>query len=90
MEMVFIACEQHFNMRAIDIEFKLPQPNYTIDTLVRLEEKFPKHAFTILMGGDNLQSLPKWKNYSQILKNYPIYVYNRPGSENFPDLKWQY
>ncbi len=64
-----------------DIEFKLPKPSYTIDTLVHLSEKYPQHQFTLIMGGDNVASLPKWKNYEILLRDYPIYVYKRPNYE---------
>ena len=53
-----------------DIEFKLSQPNYTVNTLVHLEEKFPEHTFSLIMGEDNLNSLHKWKNYEVILQNH--------------------
>jgi nicotinate-nucleotide adenylyltransferase len=85
-EMVYRACEDHFDMKAVDIEFKMPQPSYTIDTLVRLTEKYPNRSFVVLMGGDSLQSINKWKNYTEILKNYWIYVYKRPGHDNFKQL----
>ena len=63
-----------------DIEFKLPQPNYTVNTLAHLQEKFPKHEFSLIMGEDNLNSLHKWKNYEVILQNHHIYVYPRLNS----------
>ena len=64
-----------------DIEFKMAQPSYTIDTLVRLKEQNPRNDYALIMGADNLQNFHKWKNYDQILKNYAIYVYPRPGIE---------
>ena len=64
-----------------DIEFKMPQPSYTIDTLVRLKENNPKNEYAIIIGADNLQNFHKWKNYEQILEDYSIYVYPRPGFE---------
>ncbi|MBT8233982.1 MAG: nicotinate-nucleotide adenylyltransferase [Saprospiraceae bacterium] len=67
------------NIKASDIEFKLPKPSYTIDTMVYLEEKYPQHQFCLIMGGDNLASFHKWKNYEKLLENYPIYVYRRPN-----------
>ena len=57
----------------------MPKPSYTIDTLVRLKEDYPQNEYALIMGADNLQSLHKWKNYEQILENYSIYVYPRPG-----------
>lgn len=73
--------ENSTKLKASDIEFKLQQPNYTIHTLTHLEEKYPKHIFSLIMGSDNLESLPKWKNYEQILSQHTIYVYPRKGFE---------
>jgi len=64
-----------------DIEFKMPTPSYTIDTLVRLKENHPENEYAIIIGADNLQNFHKWKNYEQILEDYSIYVYPRPGFE---------
>jgi nicotinate-nucleotide adenylyltransferase len=80
-EMVFKAIEDDFEMKAIDVEFKMPQPSYTIDTLVRLKEKYPEHDFVVIMGGDSLESIQKWKNYETLLSDYQIYVYKRPGAK---------
>jgi len=76
-EMVYRATESYNTLTPSNIEFKLPQPNYTINTLVHLEEKYPQHEFALIMGEDNLKSFHKWKNYEQILKGYSIYVYPR-------------
>jgi nicotinate-nucleotide adenylyltransferase len=62
-----------------DIEFSMPQPSYTIDTLVRLKEQQSEHEFALIMGADNLQNFHKWKNFDQILEDYSIYVYPRHG-----------
>lgn len=78
LNMVKIAIDDNPALRACDIEFNLPQPSYTVNTLTYLKEKYPKKEFVLLMGGDNLESLHKWKNYEQILDNYQIYVYDRP------------
>lgn len=75
--MVKLAVENHPKFKASDVEFKLSQPSYTIHTLTHLKEKYPKKSFHLIMGMDNLQSLPKWKNYEQIIKNHTIYVYPR-------------
>ena len=77
LEMVFRATKAYTKLRPSDIEFGLPQPNYTINTLVHLGEKFPEHTFSLLMGEDNLKSFHKWKNYELILENHTIYVYPR-------------
>lgn len=75
--MVQTALESYHKLKVSDIEFKLPQPNYTVHTLAHLSEKYPQHEFCLLMGSDNLFSFHKWKNYEFILENYPIYVYPR-------------
>lgn len=81
LEMVHLATKDFPKLKPSDIEFKLPQPNYTINTLVHLQEKFPKNEFSLIMGEDNLNSLPKWKNYEAILENHHIYIYPRISSE---------
>ena len=68
-------------IKASNIGFDLPKPSYTIDTLTYLSEAHPKKEFVLIMGGDNLGTLHKWKNYEQILKYYGIYVYQRPDYE---------
>jgi len=69
------------NLDVTDIEFSMPQPSYTIDTLVRLKEDYPENEYSLIIGADNLQNFHKWKNYEQILEDYSIYVYPRPGFE---------
>ena len=66
-------------LEASNIEFSLPKPSYTVDTLAVLKEKYPQHEFALIMGGDNIASLHLWKNYEQILAEYDIYVYKRPS-----------
>lgn len=80
-EMVLRAVDDHPKIKASNIEFDLPKPSYTIDTLTYLSEEYPDDEFVLIMGGDNLASLHKWKNYELILKNYAIYVYKRPNYE---------
>ncbi len=77
LAMVRIALEDYPKLKASNIEFSLPQPNYTVNTLAHLEEKYPDHSFCLIMGEDNLKSLHKWKNYDVILERYSIYVYPR-------------
>ncbi len=77
--LVQLATEDNPKIKASNIEFSLPKPSYTIDTLTYLQEKHPENQFAIIMGGDNLISLPKWKNYELILRDYPIYIYKRPN-----------
>jgi nicotinate-nucleotide adenylyltransferase len=77
LHLVRLAIEDNPLLCASEIEFGLPRPNYTIDTLTVLREKHPEHDFTLIMGSDNIESLPKWKNYEAILKYYKIYAYKR-------------
>ncbi len=67
-------------LKASNIEFKLPQPSYTVTTLAHLKEKFPQHTFALILGSDNLDTFHKWKNYEQILAEHELYVYPRKGS----------
>ncbi len=75
--MVDIAVEKYPKIKSSKIEFNLPQPNYTVNTLAVLEEKYPENSFCLIMGEDNLKSLHKWKNYEVILERFEIYVYPR-------------
>lgn len=68
-------------IRASKVEFSLPQPSYTINTLKFLKKKYPLHSFALIIGSDNLEAFHKWKEYRKILSGYRIYVYPRPGSE---------
>ena len=77
LSLVNIAVEEYTKLKSSSVEFKMPQPNYTINTLVQLEEDFPSHKFYLIMGEDNLKGLHKWKNSATILENYEIYVYPR-------------
>jgi nicotinate-nucleotide adenylyltransferase len=79
LALVAMAADDHPKIRANNIEFQLPQPSYTIHTLAHLQEKYPQHTFSLIMGQDNLGSLHKWKNYEEILKLCRIYIYPRPG-----------
>jgi nicotinate-nucleotide adenylyltransferase len=79
LHLVRLATEEDNRIKASDIEFGLPKPSYTTNTLAYLAEKYPEHEFCIIMGSDSYQNLEKWKNYEVIVKNYTIYVYNRPG-----------
>ena len=76
-QMVDRAVEDYSKLRASDIEFNLPQPNYTINTLTYLEEKYPDYEFALIMGEDNFKSFHKWKNFELILERHHIYVYPR-------------
>lgn len=74
-----LATENNYNFRVSDVEFKLQKPSYTIDTLIYLEELFPKNDFKIIMGSDSFTNLPKWKNYETIISKYSIIIYERRG-----------
>jgi nicotinate-nucleotide adenylyltransferase len=88
LHLVNLATEDYTKIKASDVEFKLPQPNYTVNTLAHLKDKYPQHEFSLIMGEDNLKSLHKWKNYEFILENHDIYVYPRiSGEEAVLDLK---
>ncbi|WP_194976601.1 nicotinate (nicotinamide) nucleotide adenylyltransferase [Aquiflexum lacus] len=82
LKMVELAIADHFYFRASDVEFHMPRPSYTIDTLTYLSDKFPLHEFKLIIGGDNLTHFHKWKNHEVILEQYGLYVYPRPGELN--------
>lgn len=86
LHMVRLATEGDNRIKASDIEFGLPKPSYTIDTLMYLEEKFPDHKFNVIVGSDSFQNFNKWKNHEAIIKNFPIYIYKRPGFEIVNDM----
>lgn len=75
--LVELAVEEYDKLKPSNIEFKLPQPNYTVNTLAHITEKYPNIAFSLIMGEDNLKSFHKWKNYEVILDNHHVYVYPR-------------
>lgn len=78
LALVQAAIEEDARLEVTDIEFKLPKPSYTIDTLVHLEERYPDREFVLIMGSDTVNSLPKWKNYEELIARNSIYVYPRP------------
>ncbi|MBL0007706.1 MAG: nicotinate-nucleotide adenylyltransferase [Saprospiraceae bacterium] len=79
LHMVQMAIDDNPRLKASNIEFSLPKPSYTIDTMVYLHEKYPQHQFSLIMGSDNLGSISKWKNYELLLERYKIHVYKREG-----------
>jgi len=81
LQIIRVEVEDNLKLAVSDIEFSMPQPSYTIDTLARLKEDYPENEYALIMGADNLQNFHKWKNYEQILENHSIYVYPRPGIE---------
>lgn len=90
LHLVSLAISNNSNFQTSSIEFELPKPSYTIDTMAYLDEKYPQHQFVLLMGSDNLLSLKKWKNYETLVERYAIYVYKRQdviGIVDFPNVK---
>ena len=84
-EMVYLATESYPKLKPSDIEFDLPKPNYTSDTLMYLEEKFPGKKFSLIIGEDNLVHFHKWKNYEVLLERYGLYVYPRKNDKPIPE-----
>lgn len=81
LHLVNLAIEDNPKFRASNVEFRLPKPSYTIDTLAYLTEKFPLERFTVILGADSFQNLHRWKNFEYLVKQYSFIVYNRPGFE---------
>ncbi|MBC7722746.1 MAG: nicotinate-nucleotide adenylyltransferase [Pedobacter sp.] len=81
LHLVKIAVEDNLKIKASDVEFKLPKPSYTIDTLTYLKERYPTNSFSVIMGSDSFRNIGKWKNFEILLKNYSLIIYPRP---NFP------
>lgn len=80
LDLVERAIADNARLKATDFEFHLPRPSYTIDTLIRLLEKYPQHEFRLIMGEDNLAQFTNWKNHGQILEYVGLYVYPRPNA----------
>lgn len=81
LQLVQLAIEGEKKLRASNIEFKLPRPSYTADTLIYLKERYPSYHFSIILGSDSFRNITKWKNAEMILRDYPLIVYKRPGFE---------
>lgn len=79
LHLVNLAIEDDLRLKATDIEFKMPRPSYTTDTLTYLKEKYPHHEFSIIMGSDSFENLPRWKNFQWLVDNYPFVIYLRNG-----------
>ena len=78
LKMVELAIADNYKFKAIDDEFRMPKPSYTVDTLAYLTDKYPEHEFVLIIGEDNLMHFHKWKNYKVILDHHGLYVYPRP------------
>lgn len=85
LKMVELAIADHFYFRATDVEFRMPRPSYTVDTLAFLSDKYPQHQFKLIVGADNLTHFQKWKNHEVLLEQYGLYVYPRPGEKKLPE-----
>lgn len=81
LHLIQSAIEGEAKLKASNIEFHLPKPSYTVDTLAYLKEKYPLHSFAVIMGSDSFCNLSRWKNYEVIIKNHPLYIYEREGFE---------
>lgn len=81
-DLVKAAIADNYKLDVTDVEFQLPKPSYTIHTLAHLTEKHPGKEFKVIIGGDNLENFSKWKNHDQILDQFGLYVYPRPGVTN--------
>ena len=92
IDMVRAAIHDDFHLQVSDVEFSLSKPNYTAHTLAVLSEKHPSYRFKVIIGGDNLASFTRWKNYQVILDEYGLIVYPRPNSDNLalehPNIEW--
>jgi nicotinate-nucleotide adenylyltransferase len=84
IDMVERAIADNNRLKATDVEFTMPRPSYTIDTLRKLQEKYPQHTFTLIMGEDNLEQFANWKSYEEILNEFALYVYPRPRAVESP------
>ena len=80
-DMVEAAALENPKFKVSDVEFHMPKPSYTIDTLVVLSEKHPNHNFRLIVGGDNMNQFHKWKNSDQIIENFGLLIYPRPGQD---------
>ncbi len=80
LDPVRAAINEDYGFRVSDVEFSMPKPSYTIDTLAYLKEKHPEKRFKLIIGEDNLSSFPKWKNHQEILDQFGLIVYPRPNA----------
>lgn len=81
LHLVELAIEDNTKFRASNVEFHLPKPSYTIDTLTYLKERFPLETFSVIIGSDSFQNIHRWKNFERLIAEYDFIVYNRPGVE---------
>ncbi len=81
LEMVRLALQDYDGLYASDVEFRMPRPSFTVDTLAKLEKEWPDHEFILMIGGDNWVIFDQWKEYERILQNYRVFIYPRKGEE---------
>lgn len=86
LHLVNSAIEGETDLKACNIEFKLPKPSYTINSLTYLAQQYPDYKFTLIVGSDSFQNINKWKNYETLVSRYPIIIYKRPGFEVTQDF----
>lgn len=79
LHLVNLAIEGNERLKAVDVEFRLPKPSYTITTLQYLQEKYPEYQFEVIMGSDSFLNLPRWRNYETLIRDYSFIVYLRPA-----------
>ena len=84
LRMVELAVEDNYDLRACNIEFSMPKPSYTVDTLAYLSERYPHHQFHLILGSDNLIHFHRWKNHHTIIDHHLLYVYPRPEASEKP------
>lgn len=83
--LIDLAIQGEKKLRSSNIEFKLPKPSYTVETLLYLKEAYPQNQFYIILGSDSFQNISKWKNSAYLLENYSLFIYERPGFKVKPD-----
>jgi nicotinate-nucleotide adenylyltransferase len=90
-QLIQLAIENEQHLKVSNIEFKLPKPSYTVNTLIYLKEKYPNYQFDIVLGSDGFQNINKWKNSEFIIKNYNFLIYRRPGFDirTIDDVKYK-
>ncbi|MDO9152867.1 MAG: nicotinate (nicotinamide) nucleotide adenylyltransferase [Paludibacter sp.] len=93
LDMLMLAIKEQPKFKASDVEFTMPIPSYTIDTLYKLKTNFPQHHFSLMIGSDNALVFHKWKKYKQLLKHFEVFVYPRTGyyfsevAAKYPQMK---
>lgn len=84
LAMVQLALAGNPRLKPCDIEFSLPRPSYTVQTLRKLQTDYPERLFSLLLGGDSLAQFTQWKDYREILQSVKLHVYRRPDAGPVP------